>query len=396
MAHSVCDPVAPSQAVAPATRLIADAAITLFSAIQAKLDPYRSAATTAGTLHAERRPRGDDRGHAQARAKRRERRDQRRAGHAADPDSTSTYAGERRREAGADLERCRDDVRADEDQEQVGARLRLRVGSNRGDVCGVHAPHSIHLDRVCNEAISYKYTYAEAGDLGYARGRQRDVAEGPRGRGRACAASANCSIRWSRPRGESGAGGPSTFGRRNHRHRSERSAARAAPTRRFGALFEASLEPAVDGQGNAAPEYRIGGTEERAPWLSRRPRSPTRTRSCSTRQAAGKLGPRAAAFFDRCERRDAILYVPTVVIWECSLLARVVAHQPAPDGACVLRRSLQQSGVSAARRHAGADLSGRRAAVQPRSRSTRSSARRRGPSICRSSLATPTFAARAS
>ena len=37
----------------------------------------------------------------------------------------------------------------------------------------------------------------------------------------------------------------------------------------------------------------------------------------------GKLGPRAAAFFDRCERRAAILYVPTVVMWECSLLARV-------------------------------------------------------------------------
>ncbi len=37
----------------------------------------------------------------------------------------------------------------------------------------------------------------------------------------------------------------------------------------------------------------------------------------------GKLGPRAAAFFERCERRAAILYVPTIVIWECSLLARV-------------------------------------------------------------------------
>jgi len=37
----------------------------------------------------------------------------------------------------------------------------------------------------------------------------------------------------------------------------------------------------------------------------------------------GKLGPRAAAFFDRCERHAAILYVPTIVIWECSLLARV-------------------------------------------------------------------------
>lgn len=35
------------------------------------------------------------------------------------------------------------------------------------------------------------------------------------------------------------------------------------------------------------------------------------------------LGPKAAAFFNRCERREAILYVPTVVIWECNLLARV-------------------------------------------------------------------------
>jgi len=37
----------------------------------------------------------------------------------------------------------------------------------------------------------------------------------------------------------------------------------------------------------------------------------------------GRLGTRAAAFFNRCERREAILYVPTVVMWECSLLARV-------------------------------------------------------------------------
>jgi len=37
----------------------------------------------------------------------------------------------------------------------------------------------------------------------------------------------------------------------------------------------------------------------------------------------GRLGARAAAFFDRCERHEAILYVPAVVIWECSLLARV-------------------------------------------------------------------------
>ena len=39
--------------------------------------------------------------------------------------------------------------------------------------------------------------------------------------------------------------------------------------------------------------------------------------------AGGRLGSRAAAFFDRCERREAILYVPAAVIWECSLLARV-------------------------------------------------------------------------
>jgi PIN domain nuclease of toxin-antitoxin system len=37
----------------------------------------------------------------------------------------------------------------------------------------------------------------------------------------------------------------------------------------------------------------------------------------------GRLGPGAEAFFQRCERREAILYVPAVVIWECGLLARV-------------------------------------------------------------------------
>jgi PIN domain nuclease of toxin-antitoxin system len=37
----------------------------------------------------------------------------------------------------------------------------------------------------------------------------------------------------------------------------------------------------------------------------------------------GKLGARAAAFFDRCERREAILYVPAAVMWECSILAGV-------------------------------------------------------------------------
>jgi PIN domain nuclease of toxin-antitoxin system len=38
---------------------------------------------------------------------------------------------------------------------------------------------------------------------------------------------------------------------------------------------------------------------------------------------SGTLGRGAAAFFARCEQRQAIVYVPTVVMWECSLLARV-------------------------------------------------------------------------
>ena len=52
--------------------------------------------------------------------------------------------------------------------------------------------------------------------------------------------------------------------------------------------------------------------------------------------AAGglRLGRRAAAFFERCERQEAVLYVPAVVIWECSLLARVARVN--------LRRSVRQ------------------------------------------------------
>ena len=37
----------------------------------------------------------------------------------------------------------------------------------------------------------------------------------------------------------------------------------------------------------------------------------------------GKLGPKASAMFDRCEKREALIYVPTIVICEISLLARV-------------------------------------------------------------------------
>lgn len=35
-----------------------------------------------------------------------------------------------------------------------------------------------------------------------------------------------------------------------------------------------------------------------------------------------RLGKRASRLFSRCEHREAILYVPTAVIWECSLLVR--------------------------------------------------------------------------
>jgi PIN domain nuclease of toxin-antitoxin system len=38
--------------------------------------------------------------------------------------------------------------------------------------------------------------------------------------------------------------------------------------------------------------------------------------------ATGRLGRKAAAFFERCEQRQAILYVPVAVMWECSVLAR--------------------------------------------------------------------------
>lgn len=37
---------------------------------------------------------------------------------------------------------------------------------------------------------------------------------------------------------------------------------------------------------------------------------------------SGRLGPRAARLFERCEARDAIVYVPAAVIWECGLLVR--------------------------------------------------------------------------
>jgi PIN domain nuclease of toxin-antitoxin system len=48
----------------------------------------------------------------------------------------------------------------------------------------------------------------------------------------------------------------------------------------------------------------------------------------------GRLSPRAAALFDRCERREAIIYVPATVMWETAMLVRV--------GRVNLRRSVQE------------------------------------------------------
>jgi PIN domain nuclease of toxin-antitoxin system len=51
--------------------------------------------------------------------------------------------------------------------------------------------------------------------------------------------------------------------------------------------------------------------------------------------AAGgrRLGPNATTLFERCERREATLYVPAAVIWECGLIARA--------GRVNLRRSVR-------------------------------------------------------
>jgi PIN domain nuclease of toxin-antitoxin system len=62
------------------------------------------------------------------------------------------------------------------------------------------------------------------------------------------------------------------------------------------------------------------------------PAAVTDTHALLFHAAAGRnLGPRAAKHFERCERRESILYVPAAVIWECSLLARSVRinlHRP--------------------------------------------------------------------
>jgi PIN domain nuclease of toxin-antitoxin system len=48
---------------------------------------------------------------------------------------------------------------------------------------------------------------------------------------------------------------------------------------------------------------------------------------------SGRLGPKAARMFTRCEAREVIIYVPAAVMWETGLLARVARVN--------LRRSLR-------------------------------------------------------
>lgn len=47
----------------------------------------------------------------------------------------------------------------------------------------------------------------------------------------------------------------------------------------------------------------------------------------------GRLGTKAAKHYAACERREALIYVPAAVVWECALLAR--------GGRVNLRRSLR-------------------------------------------------------
>ena len=47
----------------------------------------------------------------------------------------------------------------------------------------------------------------------------------------------------------------------------------------------------------------------------------------------GRLGRKAAAHYAACERREALVYVPAAVMWECALLARA--------GRVNLRRSVR-------------------------------------------------------
>ena len=172
------------------------------------------------------------------------------------------------------------------------------------------------------KAISYKHTYGQAGDLGHARRRQPHLAQGARRAPPAFAASASCSISSSPRRARVG---PASGRSRSVVGTIDIDASdpllEGATTSCAGCSTMSLRRPLMVKETYAGA--RLRAAKKRRAWLIRRPPSPTRTRSCSTPPAAASSAPRAAAFFDRCERREAILYVPAVVMWECSLLARV-------------------------------------------------------------------------
>ena len=62
----------------------------------------------------------------------------------------------------------------------------------------------------------------------------------------------------------------------------------------------------------------------RGPGVADDPAAVTDTHPLIFHALGGKgLGTRAAAMFARCERQEAVIYVPVAVVWECTLLARV-------------------------------------------------------------------------
>ena len=58
--------------------------------------------------------------------------------------------------------------------------------------------------------------------------------------------------------------------------------------------------------------------------MAETPAAVTDTHALLFHAAGGKgLGAKAAAVFERCERQQALIYVPAIVMWEVGLLARV-------------------------------------------------------------------------
>jgi len=68
----------------------------------------------------------------------------------------------------------------------------------------------------------------------------------------------------------------------------------------------------------------MSGLHEREPAVSELPAAVTDTHPLIYHALGGQgLGRKARAFFAQCEVKQAVLYVPAAVIWECTLLARV-------------------------------------------------------------------------